>query len=109
MVSTKGALTQEQQAALAAAVQQLQAGTVDMAQPTPPAEPAKPDQPAPAEAATEAPGPVITFAQVNTRLAAAKNQDALVEAADLIGEVHYPEHRTELAAIFEQAQQALGG
>lgn len=96
MVSTKGALTAEQQAALAAAVQRLQATTVDAA-------PATPPQPDPAPAG----GPGVTFEQVRDGLTQAKDLDALFEAADLMGEVPDPERRAELAAIFDQRQKAL--
>lgn len=104
MVGSKAPLTEAQKQALrAAALQQLQANTVDEAPAvTPaPAQPASEPEPAPAA------GPAITFAQVNTRLAAAKDLDALFIAADLIGEVADPQHRTELAAIFDERQKAL--
>ena len=96
MVSTKGALTAEQQAALAAQVQRLQANTVDAAPTTPP----QPDT-APAG------GPGVTFEQVRDGLTQAKDLDALFEVADLMGEVPDPERRAELAAIFDQRQKAL--
>lgn len=43
----------------------------------------------------------ITFAQVCDKLNAAKDVDALNVAADLIGEVDDPQHRTELTALYE--------
>ena len=103
MVGSKAPLTEAQKQALAEAVQQLQANTVDAAPAvTPaPAQPASEPEPAPAA------GPVVTFAQVNTRLAAAKDLDALSDAASLIGEVADPQHRTELTVIFEERQIAL--
>ena len=103
MVGSKAPLTEAQKQALrAAALQQLQANTVDEAPAASPA-PAPAAEPEPAPAA----GPAITFAQVNTRLAAAKDLDALFEVADLIGEVADPQHRTELTVIFEERQKAL--
>lgn len=104
MVGSKAPLTEAQKQALrAAALQQLQANTVDEAPAVTPA-PAQPaSEPEPAQTA----GPAITFAQVNTQLAAAKDLDALFIAADLIGEVADPQHRTELAAIFDERQKAL--
>lgn len=103
MVGSKAPLTDAQKQALAEAVQQLQANTVDAAPAVTPA-PAQPaSEPEPAQTA----GPAITFAQVNTRLAAAKDLDALFIAADLIGEVADPQHRAELTAEFEKRQIAL--
>ncbi len=108
-VSTKGALTQEQQAALAAEVQRLQANTVDV---TPAATPAA--EPQSVQAAAESPpaaapaaGPVITFAQVNDAMLKAQDLDALFTAADLIGEVADPQHRAELTQVFDGRQHAL--
>ena len=105
MVSTKGALTQEQQAQLAAAVQRLQDNTVDAAPASSP-ELARPTAESVA-ATAPAPGPAITFDQVRDRLAKAANLDALFEAADLIGEVAEPGHRTELTRIFDARQLEL--
>ena len=104
MVGSKAPLTEAQKQALrAAALQQLQANTVDEAPAVTPA-PAQPaSEPEPAQTA----GPAITFAQVNTRLSAAKDLDALFTAADLIGEVADPQHRAELTAEFEKRQIAL--
>lgn len=109
MVGSKAPLTPEQIEALRAAVEQLQANTVDAA-PAPdpaPARPAADSQPDPAPQATG--GPAITFAQVNDAMLKAKDLDALFTAADLIGEVADPQHRTELTALFDTRQQALGG
>ena len=111
-VSTKGALTQEQQAALAAAVQQLQASTVDAEQPAAPGANPAPARPAAESAPAAAPpaaGPVVTFAQVNDAMQKAQDLDALFTAGDLIGEVADPDHRAELTQVFDSRQQALGG
>ena len=109
MVGSKAPLTEAQKQALQAAVDKLQAGTVENAAPAPspvPAQPAAKAEPEP-EAAPPAAGPVVTFAQVNTKLTAAQDLDALFIAADLIGEVADPQHRTELAAIFDERQRTL--
>ena len=109
MVGSKAPLTDAQKQALQEAADKLQAGTVDNAAPAPspaPEQPAAEPDPAPfapLAAATSA----ITFAQVNTQLAAAKDLDALFIAADLIGEVADPQHRAELTAEFEKRQIAL--
>ena len=42
-------------------------------------------------------------------LSAAHDMDALDEAASLIGSVCNPEHRTELAGIYDECARALGG
>lgn len=52
-------------------------------------------------------GPTPTFAQVNDKLNAAKDVDALNTAADLIGEVADPQHRTELSAVYEARLEQL--
>lgn len=103
MVGSKAPLTEAQKQALQEAADKLQAGTVDN---EPPAA-VSPEPVPPAAEAPPAEGPVVTFAQVNTRLTAAKDLDALFTAADLIGEVADPQHRTELAAIFDERQKAL--
>lgn len=77
------------------------ANTVDAA-PPPPAE-APP--PAPAPAAAEA----VTFAKVMDMLVKAANIDALAVAADWIGEVPDPQHRTELTAKFNELNKKMGG
>lgn len=78
-----------------------EARTVDAA-PPPPAE-APP--PAPAPAAAEA----VTFAKVMDMLVKATNIDALAVAADWIGEVPDPAHRTELTAKFNELNTKMGG
>lgn len=98
MVSTKGALTGEQQATLAAQVQRLQSNTVEAGQSSAP--PAQPD-PAPAG------GPGVTFEQVHAAMAGAANLDVLFEAADLIGEVPDPQQRAQLTAVFDARQLEL--
>lgn len=76
MAATKGALTPAQEAKVRAF---------------------KKAEPAPA---TEA--PKVTYAQVAEKLHAAKDQQALDDAATLIGEVADPEQRKELTAIYDQ-------
>ena len=105
MVGSKAPLTPEQIEALRAAVEQLQANTVDAAPAASPAPAQSAAEPEPVQA--PAAGPAITFAQVNDRLLKATDLDALFEAADLIGEVADPQHRTELTAIFDERQRAL--
>ena len=107
MVGSKAPLTDAQKQALQEAVDKLQAGTVDNAAPAQGPAPVQPATEPEPEAAPTAAGPAITFAQVNTRLAAAKDLDALFIAADLIGEVADPQHRAELTAEFEKRQIAL--
>ena len=46
--------------------------------------------------------PAVTYADLAGRLRNAANQDALDEAATLIGAVENPQHRAELTAIFEE-------
>ena len=96
MVGSKAPLTPEQKQALADAVEQLQARTVENA--APPAPPAPPAEPAPI---------AVTFAQVKAALDGATNIDDLYTAADLMGELPDPQQRAELAQIFEQRQLVL--
>ena len=107
MVGSKAPLTEAQKQALQAAVDKLQDSTVDNAAPAPSPAPEQPAAESPPAAAPPAAGPVVTFAQVNDQLLKAPDLDALFEAADLIGEVADPQHRTELAAIFDERQKAL--
>lgn len=96
MVGSKAPLTPEQKQALADAVDQLHASTVENA--APPAPPAPPAEPAPI---------AVTFAQVKAALDGATNIDDLYTAADLMGELPDPQQRAELAQIFEQRQLVL--
>lgn len=100
MVGSKAPLTAAQRDTLAGAVQKLHDSTID-AQPKQQAEPTQ--QP------TKEQGPVITFAQVNTALCKAETQEALDEAADLIGEVSDEQHRRELQDVYEQRMGAMAG
>lgn len=81
MVQSKGALTEDQKQAIR--------------EPAPAGE-------RPAQEATPASGPAVTYAQVADKLHAAKDADALAEAGDLIGAVATPEHRAELSAIYDK-------
>jgi len=56
---------------------------------------------APAEAAAKAEPTPPTYAEVADKLHAAKNQDQLNDAADLIGSVAAPDQRTDLTAIYD--------
>lgn len=98
MVSTKGALTQEQQAELTAAVQRLQDNTVEAVPVTAPAqEPAQPEQ-----------APVMfTFEQVRNLLIASAVLDDLFSAADLIDQVPDAPHRVELAVLYDRRRLEL--
>lgn len=107
MVGSKAPLTDAQKQALQEAVDKLQAGTVDNAAPAQGPAPVQPATEPEPEAAPTAAGPVVTFAQVNTRLSAAKDLDALYDAASLIGEVADPQHRAELTEIFDKLLWAL--
>lgn len=51
--------------------------------------------------------PAVTYADLAGRLRNAANQDALDEAATLIGVVENPQHRAELTAIYSDAQAAF--
>lgn len=51
--------------------------------------------------------PVPTFAEVADKLAKAANSDQLADAGDLIGAVPDPEHRKELAALFDKRTAEL--
>ena len=51
--------------------------------------------------------PAVTYADLAGRLRNAANQDALDEAATLIGVVENPQHRAELTAIYNDAQAAF--
>lgn len=51
--------------------------------------------------------PAVTFAQVNDKLNAAKDIDALNVAADLISQVADTQHQAELNAVYEARMDAL--
>lgn len=107
--STLGTLTDEQKDAIRAPLTDAEkaAAKPGMARP---AEQVTDVQPKGEEAAPAADtGPAITFALVNDAMQKATDIDALYTAADLIGEVGDPQQRSELTAIFEQRQAALGG
>lgn len=73
-------------------------------------EPAPLDGPAPlAEATSRNQSPVITFAQVNDKLNAAKDMDALNVAADLIAQVADTQQQAELNAAYEARIEELSG
>lgn len=94
MVETKGALTDEQKATLRAIKPPQPASDVQDVQPKEP----------PADEV-----PVVSYAEVAGNLRAAQDMDSLDEAASLIGAVNNPEHRAELAGIFDECAAALSG
>lgn len=51
--------------------------------------------------------PKVTYADVASKLEAAKDKDALSVAGDLIGEVSDPQQRTELQAIYDRREGEL--
>ena len=53
--------------------------------------------------------PAVSYAEVAGKLRGAQDMDALDEAASLIGAVSNPEHRAELAGIYDECARALGG
>ncbi len=55
---------------------------------------------------TEA-APTVTYANLAGRLRSAQSHDELDEVATLIGAVENPQHRQELAAIYEDAQASF--
>lgn len=107
--STLGTLTDEQKEAIRAPLTAAEKAAAKPGAARPP-EPVTDVQPKGEEAAPAAnTGPAITFALVNDAMQKAPDIDALYTAADLIGEVGDPQQRSELTAIFEQRQAALGG
>jgi hypothetical protein len=67
---------------------------------------AEQQEPKDAESPDKAVGTYIaTYAALADKIAHATNQDALDEAADLIGSVAEPEHRKELVALFRARQE----
>ncbi|MEJ7685664.1 MAG: phage recombination protein Bet [Variovorax sp.] len=89
---TKGALTEQQKAAIrapiTAATQADADGVIDVQN-------------------KKAGAPAVTFAQVASAMNAARTEDALNEAAALIAAVADPAHQTELKASFEARLNAL--
>lgn len=53
--------------------------------------------------------PAVSYAEVAGKLRGAQDMDALDEAASLIGAVSNPEHRAELAGIYDECAKALTG
>ena len=51
--------------------------------------------------------PAVSYAEVAGKLRGAQDMDALDEAASLIGAVSNPEHRAELAGIYDECARAL--
>ena len=51
--------------------------------------------------------PAVSYAEVADKLRGAQDMDALDEAASLIGAVSNPEHRAELAGIYDECARAL--
>lgn len=92
--STKGTLTQEQEAAICAPIEQPAPPPAQQAEPVTDVQPKGEPQ-------------VMLEKTVGDQLHAAATLDALYEAADLIGEVADPEARARLTAFFEQRQFAL--
>lgn len=83
MVETKGALTDEQKAALRAIKPPQPAADVQDLQPKDEA-------------------PHVTYAQVADKLASAADVEQLAEAGSLIGAVSNADHRAELVSMYEQ-------
>lgn len=83
MVETKGALTDEQKAALRAIKPPQPAADVQDVQPKDEA-------------------PAFTYAQVADKLVAAADVEQLAEAGSLIGAVSNADHRAELVSMYEQ-------
>lgn len=81
MVETKGALTDEQKAALRAI---------------------KPPQPDVQDVQPKDEAPAFTYAQVADKLSAATDVEQLAEAGSLIGAVSNADHRAELVTLYEQ-------
>ena len=94
--SRKEPFTEEQKARLLS-VKKAPAADVQDAQDVQPKEP-------PADEV-----PVVSYAEVAGNLRAAQDMDSLDEAASLIGAVNNPEHRAELAGIFDECAAALSG
>lgn len=84
----------------------LVAVKVTPAAPAQPVEDAQIKEP-PAPPASEA--PAVTYADVAGKLRTAQDMDTLDDAASLIGAVDNPQHRAELAAIYDECAKALTG
>ena len=93
-VETKALLTEEQKAKVLSVKKAPAADDVQDVQPKEP----------PADEV-----PVVSYAEVAGNLRAAQDMDSLDEAASLIGAVNNPEHRAELAGIFDECAAALSG
>ena len=93
-VETKALLTEEQKAKVLSVKKAPAADDVQDVQPKEP----------PADEV-----PAVSYAEVAGKLRAAQDMDALDDAASLIGAVNNPEHRAELAGIFDECAAALSG
>ena len=93
-VETKALLTEEQKAKVLSVKKAPAADDVQDVQPKEP----------PADEV-----PAVSYAEVADKLRAAQDMDALDDAASLIGAVSNPEHRAELAGIFDECAAALSG
>ena len=93
-VETKALLTEEQKAKVLSVKKAPAADDVQDVQPKEP----------PADEV-----PAVSYAEVAGKLRAAQDMDALDDAASLIGAVSNPEHRAELAGIFDECAAALSG
>ena len=96
--STRGEPFTEEQKARLLSVKKAPASQTDVQD----VQPKDPPATAPNEGA-----PAVTYADLAGRLRNAANQDALDEAATLIGVVENPQHRAELTAIYNDAQAAF--
>ena len=98
-VETKALLTEEQKAKVLSVKKAPAADDVQDVQPKePPADEVPADE-----------VPAVSYAEVAGKLRAAQDMDALDDAASLIGAVSNPEHRAELAGIFDECAAALSG
>lgn len=93
-VETKALLTEEQKAKVLSVKKAPAADDVQDVQPKEP----------PADEV-----PAVSYAEVAGKLRGAQDMDALDDAASLIGAVSNPEHRAELAGIFDECAAALSG
>ena len=93
-VETKALLTEEQKAKVLSVKKAPAADDVQDVQPKEP----------PADEV-----PAVSYAEVAGKLRGAQDMDSLDDAASLIGAVSNPEHRAELAGIFDECAAALSG